>query len=198
MDGPNPPHWSRHFDPWYWYTEVLPPGMSFFLPILLAPIPIVVAAIFETNLVGPVVQVIGATLVNPNAAIAYGFVIGLRPALALAIVLWIQLLLLVWVVRNVELLRRWKRFDRFLQKPEKRAQELYDRHHWLRKFHFAGMVVSVFLPFGTGILTGVFLGKLTGMSDRRLVTAIYVGTVLWLALLSGLGRALEGWVRSLF
>jgi uncharacterized membrane protein len=197
VTGPKPPHWSRHVDPWYWYTERLPASLSLLLPLLLALAPLVLARLLDAALVAPVWQLELLALVGLQLAIPFGIFQHLAPWFILAIVLWIQFLLLVWLVRNIEILRQWGRVDRFFRRQEEKAARAYERHHWLRRFHFVGLVFFIFLPVGSGLVTGVFVGKLTGMTDRRLVASIFLGTLLWAVLFVWIGDVVGDAVRRL-
>jgi uncharacterized membrane protein len=185
-------------DPWRWYTQRLPPAVSLVLPVALAPLPIVAAWWLLPQAVAQVAQVTVLTPFAMDVAIGVGVAYRLAWWLIAGIVLWVQLLLLLWVVRNIELLRAWRRLDGFLRRQEVRAARVYQRRAWMRRFHFVGIMVFVFLPVNSGVFTGVILGKLTGMSDRRLVGAIYTGTVLWVVLLTLAGTAAEFWIRRWF
>lgn len=171
--------WGHHFDPWVWYTERIPPWAAFMAPLILLPAPVLLAALVSPDAVPRVWQLELAALIGLQASIPLGISFRLEPWFILACSLWVQFLLLIWIVRNVELLRRWKRFDRFLRRQEEKALQTYDRKPWLRKFHFLGLTLFIFMPLASGLFTGVFIGKLTGMSDRRMAASIFLGTVLW-------------------
>jgi len=195
LTGSRAPHWSRHVDPWYWYTERLPPLVSLFIPLALVLLPLGLAALFAPSLVAPMWKLELLALAGIQLAVVYGVGVQLTPWFILVIVLWVQFLLLVWIVRNVELIRQWSRIDRFFQRQEEKAALAYERRHWLRRFHFVGLALFTFLPVGSGLVTGVFVGKLTGMSDRRLVASIFLGTVLWTILFTYVGDAVGDAIR---
>lgn len=141
--------------------------------------PILAAALVAPELVGPIWKLALAALLGIQAGVAVGLSLRLDPGFLLVIMLWVQFLFLIWVVRNIELMRVIGRVDRFFKRQEEKAARAYERRAWLRKFHFVGLAFFTFLPVGSGLLTGVFVGKITGMSDRRLVASIFLGTVVW-------------------
>lgn len=183
------------WDPWSVYAERLPGWAGLFLPLVLAPAPVLVAAFVRPGAVAEVWSLVGAAVAGLQFAVPLGIAYRFPPWTLLGVVLWVQFLFLAWIVRNVELLRRWRKFDAFLRRKEEAAARTYAHHHWLRRFHFLGLIVFIFLPVGSGLLTGVFVGKLTGMSDRRLVAAIFLGTLLWAVVLVFVGDVIGDAIR---
>lgn len=177
---PRESFWNR-VDPWRWYQERIPAWVAFFLPIVLVPIPILLALIEQPEVIPKLWLIQLLTLLALDVAIVSGLLLNLHWWVVLSVILWMEFLLLVWLVRNLEIIRRWPPANRFLQRREARALRMYQQRTWIRRLHFWGIVAITFLPFGTGIWVSTFVGKVTGMSDRVLIGAVYFGTVLWSA-----------------
>lgn len=173
-------HPRHRYDLWWWYRHHLPGWIAFFLPILLAGAPIVVAAVrFPEAL--PKFLVFEATIIFAlDVAIAFGLIVAeFQWYVVLLTSFWMEFLLLIWLLKNLEFLRRFQWLDRFFRRRETRALDLYQRRAWIRRFHFWGVVLFTFLPLNSGVILGVLVGKVTGMSDRRLFAAVYFGIALW-------------------
>lgn len=154
------------------------------LPILLAPAPLLLAALQAPDAVPKLSSILPLVVFALDVALLTGLCLQLKWWVVLGAALWMELMLLVWLMRNLDLLRRWRRFDRFVRRREAQAAQIYDRRHWIRRFHFWGVVGMTFLPLNTGIFTGVFIGKVTGLSDRTTVGAVFLGTTLWASFLT--------------
>lgn len=198
--APPPPPSPSVLRPWDWYKQ-LSAGLGFVLPIVLAGVPVLVAELLFPGSAGKVVSLASTTIIAIDVAIVFGLCVQLKWWFVLAVVYWIEFLLLAWLIKNLDLLRRWRFMSAFLQRREDRALAAYQRHRWIRRFHFVGVMLFTFLPLGSGVFVGTFIGKVTGMPDRIVFLAVYLGTVLWASTVAividlSLDSILE-WIRKI-
>ncbi len=181
---------------WRWFEDDIPPWVGFTLPLVCAFVPVILFAIFFPGLFGTIWSFAWLVPFAMDFAIVIGLGLNLKWHVVWAVTLWVQFFALVWFARNIDLLRRWDRFDKFVRRQEVRARSIYDRHHWVRKFHYTALVVFVFLPFSSGIIAGFLLGKLTGMHTRIALGAVFLGTVLWVSFLVWAGGYSVEWLQD--
>jgi uncharacterized membrane protein len=199
MTGRRTPRPRR--DLWAWYTRRLPTWLGLVLPLLLLPAPLVLLGLRGGG-VWAAATVQATAVVSLEGALLLGLtVFRMDWWLALALVLYVELLYLVWLLRNVRVLRRWRRVARFLERREAAVVRLHRGRPWLRRSHRLGVTLVVLLPLNTGVLTGVLLGKATGLSDRATLGAVFLGILGWSIVLTAvvvfsLDR-LVPWVRGL-
>lgn len=194
---PIPPKPARfRDDPWAWYLATFSAPVGFILPLALMLVP---AAVISALYPDAAAKMVAFSVTLPFA-LDVGMIVGLqagfKPWIVLVTTYWVEFLLLVWLMRNLNLLRRWPRFDGVLKRQEKKAVRLYEVHRWVRRFHVLGVATFVFLPFSTGVFVGILLGKLTGMPDRRALLAVYLGTIVWSAIFVWAGGHALEWINA--
>lgn len=177
---------ARHawWDAWSWYSRRFPPWATLTIPVLLATVPTILASILLPQAVPKIWAMQVIVIFALDAAVVAGIVSQLTWWLVLGVILWMEFLFLIWLLANLRVLRRVPRLNRFFAKQELKAARLYQRKRWIRRFHFLGVMVFVFLPLNSGIIAGVLVGKLTGLRDSRVIAAVYLGTILWASLLT--------------
>lgn len=171
-------------------------GFGFFGPILLFFLPILPLAILRPELVGPTMSFYAvAALLGVDVSVVAGLAAGLHWWYIFLWVMWGQMLLTAFLLWNLRFLRRWKRADAWFTRREARAIVAYERHAWLRKFHFWGLMFFTILPIGSGVYIGVLIGKYTGLDDHKTWLALMIGTAIWLFLLVYFGVHLwDRWI----
>lgn len=180
---------------WYWYTKQAPAWLPFVVPLLLMFAPFVLALVELPQAAGAIASISGTVIFALDVAIVTGLAFNLEWWVVLATVIWMEGLFTVWLVSNLELIRRWRSADRFFVRRERHAETVYRRRAWIRRFHFWGVVVFTFLPLSSGVIVSTFLAKFTGMGDRRTVAAVMLGTATWAAFLTWVFAASIGEIR---
>lgn len=160
------------------------PTIRVLLPVTLFPLPLIVASITAPEAVPKLLLFTSIMVFAIDAGVIAGLANDLIWWTVLLSAVYMEFMIIVFLISNLELLRRWRPAGRFFGRQERRAEKLYHRRTWLRRFHFWGVVVITFLPLGSGVVLGTFLAKFTGMGDRRAIAAVYFGTVLWVGFLT--------------
>lgn len=177
-DGAARPDW------WTEYVKSLPWWIRFFLPFVFAPLPLYVAHLFLPQAVGKVASMLAIIVFAIDVAVITGLSLDLVWWVVFGTAVWVELWIILWIVSNLEALRRWRPAGRFFARQERKAERMYRRSEWVRRFHFWGVVIVTFLPLGSGVILGTLLSKFTGMGDRRAIAAVFIGTVMWVGFLT--------------
>lgn len=169
---------------WAWYELRMPTIWSVILPLVLIPAPAALSYVVLPEAAPKIWGVGLLAIVAIDGALGVGFAADLTWWVVLGCVMWTETLVLLWLLRNLDLLRAWPRFDRFIRKREAKAIRAYRKRQWMRKSHVLGVAIFVFLPLSSGIFAGALVGKFTGLSNPRTFVAVMAGTFVWAALLS--------------
>ncbi len=180
-----------------------PPGSLMALLVPLAA-SILILTLFFFFLGGDVaLEIFTTALVTATIAGKFIVVRGLAqqgffdsPFKLVPLIVYLDLAVALVAVYNMGFLYRLPRLGAKLESLQTAGCRILARNPWMRKVTFLGIVGFVMFPLsGTGAIGGAFFGRLLGLSRRRTMVGIAIGSVLGgggMALLAGIsGDALK-------
>jgi uncharacterized membrane protein len=157
--------------------------VSLSLPVILFLIPAGLLSWLRPDLAPGTWTFYSITVAGLDVGLGTAVVLNFEWWYILVWTMWSQALLAAFLLINMRLIRAWPRLDRFFARQELKALKAYEKHQWLRRFHFWGFCFFIVLPVGSGVYLGVVLGKMTGLDDRKTWLALMLGTAIWAAVL---------------
>ena len=149
----------------------------------LAIIPIIFAALYLTE---PYEQflilsgLIAAYFVPPagkESIIPIAILVGYPWWLITLVIFLLDVAVSLFVVWNFDLALKIPFVGRLLESGMALGRKYTETQPWLRRFSTIGLILFIFFPLqGTGAMNGSILGRLLGLSERRVVSCVCIGS----------------------
>ena len=153
----------------------------------------------EANLVVPIFSWYVFPTGDKTIAIALSSKDGYEYLMALDIAI-IDTLFAWFIVYNLDLVKRWKRAGKWINRVETRSRKMLAKHYSYKKIALAFIFVFVMIPFqGSGGLSGSAIGKFMGIKNWKVVASVaagaFVGCFLIAYTVNWLNDVLSDWVK---
>jgi uncharacterized membrane protein len=105
--------------------------------------------------------------------------LGLDPVLTFAFIVLVDACTALFFVWNYDYAIRLPYLGRLLAWVERRGHATVEKHKWIRRLAFFGLVIYAALPLeGTGAVGGSVVGRAIGLTSLRTFAAVVTGSVL--------------------
>jgi uncharacterized membrane protein len=120
------------------------------------------------------------------------YLAGLSAGELFVVVTWVDLAVVCLIIFHASALYRIPRLGPAMLALQESGRFLLERHPWLQRFAWAGLVVLVIFPLAaTGAVGGAIFGRLVGLSRWATLSGLVVGSVVGNGLMVVLGRAIK-------
>jgi len=153
---------------------------KFFIPMIMFLIYfLIVYHLTKTNSgIAPLMLIYSLPPFGKESVIPTGISLGMTPITMFLLVVYIDMTFALLIIWNYDLLHKLPLCGEALKKIEHSGIQLWNKHPWLDRLAFIGLVIFVFIPFhGTGATTSAILGRIIGMKSLKTFFAIMVGSI---------------------
>ncbi|SDK14239.1 Uncharacterized membrane protein [Methanoculleus thermophilus] len=174
---PRPEGWKALFANPY---IIIP--IKFILP--LAIIPAVIAALYLTEpyerflIISGLIAAYFVPPAGKETIIPLAIIAGYPWWLITAVIFLLDVAVSLFVVWNFDLALKIPFIGRLIESGMTFGRNYTERQPWLRRFSTIGLILFVFFPLqGTGAMNGAILGRLLGLSGRRVFGCVCTGSL---------------------
>jgi uncharacterized membrane protein len=120
------------------------------------------------------------------------YLAGLSAGELFVVVTWVDLAVVCLIIFHASALYRIPRLGPAMLALQESGRFILERHPWLERFAWAGLVALVIFPLAaTGAVGGAIFGRLVGLSRWATLSGLVVGSVVGNGLMVVLGRAIK-------
>lgn len=100
------------------------------------------------------------------------------PALVALAIAFVDIIIGLFLVWNFDLARKLPVIGKYIRMVESKGEGILQKHRWVRKLAFTGIVLFVMIPFqGSGAVGASIVGRVIGLNPWRIWASIIIGAV---------------------